>query len=51
MTLPVPAQSTPGAGEQSTLPNPGSDPEWYKRAVFYEVLVRGFADRIGRAHV
>ncbi|MGY1842189.1 maltose alpha-D-glucosyltransferase [Modestobacter sp. SYSU DS0875] len=44
MTLPVPAQSTPGAGEQSTLPAPGSDPEWFKRAVFYEVLVRGFAD-------
>ena len=20
------------------------DPEWYKRAVFYEVLIRGFAD-------
>jgi maltose alpha-D-glucosyltransferase / alpha-amylase len=23
------------------------DPEWYKRAVFYEVLVRGFQDRSG----
>ncbi len=23
------------------------DPEWYKRAVFYEVLVRGFADSNG----
>ena len=25
----------------------GDDPEWYKRAVFYEVLVRGFADSDG----
>ena len=23
------------------------DPEWYKRAVFYEVLVRGFQDSNG----
>ncbi len=23
------------------------DPHWYKRAVFYEVLVRGFADSNG----
>ncbi|MBO0809739.1 MAG: hypothetical protein J2P32_15700, partial [Actinobacteria bacterium] len=23
------------------------DPEWYKRAVFYEVLVRGFHDTNG----
>ncbi len=23
------------------------DPEWYRRAVFYEVLVRGFADSNG----
>ena len=30
-----------------TLPEPGSDPEWFKRAVFYEVLVRGFADSNG----
>ena len=48
----VPAGSTPGAqppaaprtaapGQHSKL---GSDPEWYKRAVFYEVLVRSFAD-------
>ncbi len=28
--------------DDSTLP--ASDPQWYKRAVFYEVLVRGFAD-------
>ena len=25
------------------------DPEWYKRAVFYEVLVRGFQDSTGTA--
>ncbi len=24
--------------------DPGSDPRWYRRAVFYEVLVRGFSD-------
>ena len=23
------------------------DPEWYKRAVFYEVLIRGFSDSNG----
>src|SRR3712207_7429929 len=28
----------------SALPARGTDPLWYKRAVFYEVLVRGFAD-------
>ena len=26
------------------LPPPGSDPLWFQRAVFYEVLVRSFAD-------
>ncbi|MGH3744603.1 MAG: alpha-amylase family glycosyl hydrolase, partial [Mycobacteriales bacterium] len=33
----------------STAPQPGEsvDPTWYKRAVFYEVLVRGFADSNG----
>jgi trehalose synthase (EC:5.4.99.16) len=40
MTLPVPASPDRGAG----LPARGSDPLWFKRAVFYEVLVRGFAD-------
>ena len=24
-----------------------SEPDWYKRAVFYEVLVRGFSDSNG----
>ena len=28
-------------------PNPPADPQWYKRAVFYEVLVRGFYDSNG----
>ena len=40
MSVPVP--DFPASG--SALPPPGTDPEWYKRAVFYEVLVRGFAD-------
>jgi maltose alpha-D-glucosyltransferase/alpha-amylase len=40
MTLPVPASPDRGAG----LPARGTDPLWFKRAVFYEVLVRGFAD-------
>ena len=29
-----------------TLDRP-RDPEWYKRAVFYEVLIRGFQDASG----
>jgi maltose alpha-D-glucosyltransferase / alpha-amylase len=29
------------------LPAPGTDPEWFKRAVFYEVLVRSFKDSEG----
>ena len=40
MTVPVPDSPT----GRSALPPPGTDPEWFKRAVFYEVLVRGFAD-------
>jgi maltose alpha-D-glucosyltransferase / alpha-amylase len=31
----------------SPEPDHSSDPQWYKRAVFYEVLVRGFADSNG----
>ncbi len=31
----------------SGLPPAGSDPQWFKRAVFYEVLVRSFADSNG----
>ncbi|MEN3359094.1 MAG: maltose alpha-D-glucosyltransferase / alpha-amylase [Mycobacteriales bacterium] len=36
----------PDGGPSSGL-TAGDDPEWYKRAVFYEVLVRGFADSNG----
>ena len=31
----------------SFAPDQPRDPEWYKRAVFYEVLVRGFQDSTG----
>jgi maltose alpha-D-glucosyltransferase/alpha-amylase len=37
----LPALPANGAGEESV------DPYWYKRAVFYEVLVRGFNDSNG----
>ena len=40
MSVPVPDSPS----HRSALPQPGTDPEWFKRAVFYEVLVRGFAD-------
>ncbi|MHB2022528.1 MAG: maltose alpha-D-glucosyltransferase [Mycobacteriales bacterium] len=30
--------------ESALSPESGGDPRWYQRAVFYEVLVRGFAD-------
>ncbi len=36
-----PLPTTGSAGEEST------DPLWYKRAVFYEVLIRGFSDSNG----
>src|ERR1019366_8498361 len=46
---PRPAGVTPTAPAPRTSPDgqPGAgdrDPLWFKRAVFYEVLVRGFAD-------
>jgi len=44
------AVETPEAAAQpDTLVDPESsrDPYWYKRAVFYEVLIRGFADSNG----
>jgi len=31
----------------SAEPTASTDPDWFKRAVFYEVLVRGFADSNG----
>src|SRR3978361_950671 len=37
----TPLPQTGSAGEQSV------DPLWYQRAVFYEVLIRGFADSNG----
>ena len=30
-----------------TLPGLALDPQWYRRAVFYEVMVRGFLDSNG----
>ncbi|WP_026556877.1 maltose alpha-D-glucosyltransferase [Arthrobacter sp. 35W] len=38
-----------GGGQQFNLNAPGlqHDPHWYRKAVFYEVLVRGFADANG----
>ncbi len=36
-----PLPQTGSAGEESR------DPLWYQRAVFYEVLIRGFADSNG----
>ncbi|HEU0214102.1 MAG TPA: alpha-amylase family glycosyl hydrolase, partial [Jiangellaceae bacterium] len=32
---------------EHALPAAGTDPEWFKRAVFYEVLVRSFKDSDG----
>jgi maltose alpha-D-glucosyltransferase / alpha-amylase len=39
----APEQSAPSTPERRAP----QDPEWFKRAVFYEVLVRGFADSNG----
>ncbi|MGH8825824.1 MAG: maltose alpha-D-glucosyltransferase [Jiangellaceae bacterium] len=33
--------------QEHALPAAGTDPEWFKRAVFYEVLVRSFNDSDG----
>jgi maltose alpha-D-glucosyltransferase/alpha-amylase len=41
----VPAEVRPS--DALTGLTAGDDPEWFKRAVFYEVLVRGFADSGG----
>ncbi len=38
---------TQTAPETRTFTTPDKDPLWYKRAVFYEVLVRAFADSNG----
>ena len=46
-----PDRTPPGFGLPASEPIPDSfsfekprDPQWYKRAVFYEVLIRGFHD-------
>jgi maltose alpha-D-glucosyltransferase/alpha-amylase len=52
---PVPPDRLPGGTPPATAahpaPRPGvslpHDPDWYRRAVFYELLVRGFADGDG----
>jgi len=52
-TLPLPVQPASFAQPFSEpIPDPFSfekprDPQWYKRAVFYEVLIRGFHDSNG----
>jgi len=38
---------TPGPGPAGPVGESARDPHWYKRAVFYEVLIRGFADSNG----
>ena len=51
--LPVTEDPETGALELPPIPQTGSageesrDPLWYQRAVFYEVLIRGFADSNG----
>ncbi|GAB4084782.1 maltose alpha-D-glucosyltransferase [Myceligenerans cantabricum] len=46
-TAPIPVQALPSRRQptvESRRPGLAEDPEWYKRAVFYEVLVRAFSD-------
>ncbi|SNQ46004.1 Trehalose synthase/amylase TreS [Frankia canadensis] len=38
---------TPRPGPAGPVGESARDPHWYKRAVFYEVLIRGFADSNG----
>src|SRR5688500_16452401 len=40
-------QAVPAERQGWVLPSRGTDPEWFKRAVFYEVLVRSFYDSQG----
>ncbi|WP_435850240.1 maltose alpha-D-glucosyltransferase [Streptomyces uncialis] len=44
MAEPFPAPDTPGPGVARPMP---VEPDWFKRAVFYEVLVRSFYDSDG----
>ncbi len=50
-TLPLPVQALPPRRqpEPPALPRPGlvEDPDWYRKAVFYEVIVRAFSDSQG----
>ncbi len=43
-TAPIASTPAPAAGALPSRVAAASDPTWFKRAVFYEVLVRGFAD-------
>ena len=45
-TPPPPPPSTPTTGARP-LPPVSDDPQWYRRAVFYEVLLHSFADSDG----
>jgi len=51
ITQSIPVQALPPRRqpEPPPLPRPGltEDPEWYKKAVFYEVMVRSFSDSQG----
>ncbi|RPF20214.1 maltose alpha-D-glucosyltransferase [Myceligenerans xiligouense] len=47
VTAPIPVQALPPRRQpqlESRRPGLSDDPEWYKKAVFYEVLVRAFSD-------
>jgi hypothetical protein len=39
------AHESPAIDNFADLPDEQRDPHWYKRAVFYEVLVRSFKQR------
>ena len=40
-------EAAPAGADMTATGNLPHDPDWFKRAVFYEVLVRGFADSNG----
>ncbi|GAA1875749.1 maltose alpha-D-glucosyltransferase [Myceligenerans crystallogenes] len=46
-TAPIPVQALPARRQprvEARRPGLSQDPEWYRKAVFYEVLVRAFSD-------
>ena len=47
MSTPPPASDAPLGENVAPFAAQSIDPDWFKRAVFYEVLVRGFADSNG----